>query len=133
MPTRLPDGATAVEVRNTGSVTLTDETPPKREFIIGPSYTVPRNPKLDLPPLSHPIVTAGIFADGATTGGEALIRRLNLRRRNMLQSVETSLEMIAAAGRHNVSRDRMIADFKRMADAVRRWFLPEERQVGVRV
>ena len=47
--------------------------------------------------------------------------------------METSLEMIADAGRHNVSRGHMIAEFKRMVDAVRRWYLPEERQVGARV
>jgi len=39
----------------------------------------------------------------------------------------------AGDGRHNVSRRRMIADFKRMADSVRRWYLPQEQQVGARV
>ena len=41
--------------------------------------------------------------------------------------------MIADAGRHNPSRRRMLADFKRTAESVHRWYLPEEQQAGFRV
>jgi hypothetical protein len=112
---------------------LTDEKPPKQEVVFIPPYVTPRGGKPILPRFSHPAVAAGIFADGATTGDADLIRRLVLRRCLLLQAVETSLEMIADAGRHNVSRSRMIADFKRMSESVRRWYLPQEQQVGARV
>jgi hypothetical protein len=80
--------------------------------------------------LEEPIVAAGIFADGATTGDAAPLARLVLRRSNMLLAVETTLETLLDAGTRNVPRDQLIEQFKKMADSVRRWYLPPEQQVG---
>ena len=77
-----------------------------------------------------PIVTAGIFGDGATTGDEALLRRLKLGRCNRLQAVEAALEMLSNAGRHNVPRRQLIDQFRNMADSVDHWYLPQEQRVG---
>jgi hypothetical protein len=79
----------------------------------------------------EPIVTAGIYADGATTGDAALLSGLVLRRSNMLLAVETTLETLSDAGRRNIPRDQLIAEFKKMADSLRRWYLPPEQQVGL--
>jgi len=78
----------------------------------------------------QPIVTAGIFADGAATGDTALLRRLILRRCNMLQAVEAALGMLSDAGKHNVPRRQLIEQFRNMADSVNHWYLPPEQQVG---
>jgi hypothetical protein len=78
----------------------------------------------------EPIVTAGIFADGATTGDPALLRRLILRRCNMLQAVEAALKMLSDPGGHNVPRSQMIEQFRNMADSVNHWYLPPEQRVG---
>jgi hypothetical protein len=80
---------------------------------------------------SDPVVTAGIFADGKTTGDARLVSRLILRRANLLQAVELSLETLMDAGRRNVPRERLIADFQKMANSVRHWYLPPEQRVGL--
>jgi hypothetical protein len=79
----------------------------------------------------EPIVTAGVFADDTTTGDAALLAGLVLRRSNMLLAVETTLETLSDAGRRNIPRDQLIAEFKKMADSLRRWYLPPEQQVGL--
>ena len=84
-------------------------------------------------PIDHlfdqPIVT-GIFIDGTTTGDAALLARLMLRRRNMLQAVEVALETLSDAGRRNVPRGQLIEQFRKMADFLNRSYLPPEQQVG---
>lgn len=77
-----------------------------------------------------PIVTAGIFADGTTSGDAELLRRLILRRCNMLQAVETTLDIISDAGRRNVPRDVLVGQFRKMADSLNRWYVPLEQRVG---
>lgn len=76
----------------------------------------------------EPIVTAGILADGTTTGDAALLSRLIIRRSNMLLAVETALETLSDAGRHNVPRSQLIAEFKKMANSLNRWYVPPEQQ-----
>ncbi len=77
-----------------------------------------------------PIRTAGILADGRTFGDAELLRRLILRRCNMLQVVETSLDILSDAGRRNVSRDLLVNEFRKMADSLNRWYVPPELQLG---
>jgi len=77
-----------------------------------------------------PIVTAGIFADGTTSGDAELLRRLILRRCNMLQAVETTLDIISDAGRRNVPRDVLVGEFRKRADSLNRWYVPPEQRVG---
>lgn len=81
----------------------------------------------------EPIVAAGILADGTTTGDAALLTRLILRRSNLLAAVETSLETLSDAGRHNVPRDRLIEQFRRMAGSMSHWYLPPEQLVAGRL
>jgi len=154
--TRSPSGTLIFKVKNTSEVALaafavfyqiagrnepefvyfdelTDEAAPKREFEIMPRQVIPRGGKAPVLSVSKQPVTAGIFPDGTTTGDEELIRRLVWRRCNLLQAVELSLETISDAGRHNVSRTRMIAEFKRLSDSARRWYLPPEQQVSAGV
>ena len=88
----------------------------------------PGRPAEDL--FEQPIITAGILADGTTTGDAALLTRLINRRSNMLAAVETAMEMLADAGRHNVPRDQLIEQFKKMARFVSHSYLPPEQQVG---
>lgn len=78
----------------------------------------------------QPIISAGILADGKTTGNAVLLTRLMVRRCNMLLAVETALETLALAGRRNVPRDQLIDEFRRMAGSGWRWYVPPEQQVG---
>ena len=78
----------------------------------------------------QPIITAGILADGTTTGDAGLLTRLINRRSNMLAAVETAMELLIDAGRHNVPRDQLIEQFKKIARSVSHSYLPPEQQVG---
>ena len=110
--------------------------PPSQERTVAPEHMVLgcfTNGKIVLrfPLFEEPIVTAGIFSDGTTTGDEVLLTRLILRRSNMLAAVEVALEILADAARHNVPRDQMIEQFKKMARSVSHSYLPTEQQVGL--
>jgi hypothetical protein len=83
--------------------------------------------------LEEPVVAAGIFSDGATTGDPALLSLLMLRRSNMLLAVETALEALSNAGRQGIPRYQLIVQFKKMTDSLHRWYLPAEQQIGLRV
>jgi hypothetical protein len=80
--------------------------------------------------LEPAFVSAGIFADGTTTGDAALITDLMLRRSSMLLAVETALETLSTAGRHNMPRSLVIQQFRTFADLAKRWYLTPEQQAG---
>ena len=82
--------------------------------------------------LDEPAVAA-VFADGATTGDPVLLGCLKLRRSNMLLAIDTSVETLSRAGRRNVPREQLITDFTNLADALNRWYLPEEQRIGGRI
>ena len=48
----------------------------------------------------------------------------------MLLAVEIALETLSDAGRHNVPRDQLIEQFRKMADFLNRSYLSPEQQVG---
>lgn len=103
--------------------------PPTQEYTVPvPARLRPGQRMEDL--FEPPVMTAGIFVDGATTGDAALLTRLILRRCNMLQAVETTVEMLSDAGKHNVPRDQLIDRFRKMANFLDHWYLPTEQQVG---
>ena len=77
-----------------------------------------------------PIVTAAIFTDGSTSGDASLLAKLLVRRSNMLQAVELAVEILSTAGRHNVPRAQLIAQFQTLAESVAHWYLPAEQRVG---
>jgi hypothetical protein len=81
--------------------------------------------------IEQPILTAGVFADGSTTGDAGLLTRLMFRRSNMLKAVETALEMLSEAGRRNVPRDQLVAEFKKTADSVSGRYLLGEQKIGL--
>jgi len=109
---------------------------PTREQMITPAFGVPSSRSTNGRMIYRPahyqwlVVTAGIFADGATSGDAELLRRLVLRRCNMLQAVETTLDIISDAGRRNLPRDVLVNQFRKMADSLNRWYVPPEQRVG---
>lgn len=92
------------------------------------SGTSPGHSPQDL--FGPPVVTAGIRADGTTTGDPALVRRLILRRCNMAQAVELAMDLLSDAGKHNLPRYQLIGQFRKLADSLDHWYLPPEQQVG---
>jgi hypothetical protein len=109
--------------------------PPKQERTVMPDRMISgsftnRGMVYSFPVLERPIVTAGILADGTTTGDADLLARLVLRRSNFLAAVDMALKMLSVAGRHNVPRDQLIGRFKAMEESVNRWYLPSEQCVG---
>jgi hypothetical protein len=109
---------------------------PTQEHVVTPAFGLPSGRSTSGRMIYRPahyeqaVVTAGIFADGTTSGDAELLRRLILRRCNMLQAVETTLDIISDAGRRNVPRDLLVNQFRKMADSLNRWYVPPEQRVG---
>jgi hypothetical protein len=81
----------------------------------------------------EPVIAAGIFDDGSTTGTPALLSRILLRRSNALLALETAIEALSYAGKRNVPREQLVAQFQKMAVALNRWYVPSEQQIGIQV
>lgn len=88
-----------------------------------------QNGKDSMCEFDQPIV-AGIFADGSTNGDALLLTRMMLRRSSTLLAVETTLDILSDAGRHNADRDQLVDRFQKMADSLNRWYLLPEQEAG---
>jgi hypothetical protein len=156
---RLPDGLNEVRIRNNASTSLTAfvvtvrQTPGSDSTSNAP-FIVFSDSLIDpaLPPLlaseervvidfvyhpgrrrsllEEPVIAAGIFADGTTTGDALLLNRLLMRRSNMLLAVETALETVLRAGSRNVPRQQLVDEFDRLANSLQRWYVPAEQRVA---
>lgn len=124
-----PIAAKRTDIVYSDSLIETNETPllPNQERIVQPRTVAVA------PGVEQPILTAGIFSDGSTMGDAGLLTRLVLRRSSMLLAVETALETLSDAVRRNVSRDQLVAQFKKMADFVSRNYLLQEQKVGLSI
>jgi hypothetical protein len=159
--TQSPDGPPEVRIRNNAAISLPAfvvamnpvlEAEDRTQFLVFfdvmIDQTTPLEPNHERPvPVTFrsrpgkrledlfepPIITAGILADGTTTGDAVLLTRLILRRSNMLLAVEITLETLSNAGRRNVPRDQLIEQFQKLADSMWRWYVPPEQQVGRRL
>jgi hypothetical protein len=101
---------------------------PQQEITFSPEVLVAVSPLTGKPSFSG-LRIAGLFADGTTYGDTGLATRLALRRSNLLSAVDTTLEILADAGRHNVPRSFLIGQFKTVMDALSHWYLPSEQQI----
>lgn len=107
---------------------VTEPLPPNQESALAPTRVFCKAPR-NLCQFKQPIA-AGIYSDGSTTGDVSLLAKLLLRRRTTLAAVETALETLTDAGRRNVPRDQLIAQFQKLADSARRWYIPREERVA---
>lgn len=151
---RVPDGYQRISIRNNSKLDLVAFV--VRAKPINRSPNAPSGPSLlfvdalegDWDPLAageeralsrfadafeKPILAAGIFADGSTAGDKELLGLLMSYRGNRLAAIETALDTLAEAGQGNVPRDQLVAQFKRMADGARRWYVPEEQRSAAKV
>lgn len=127
---RVTDGPLIVYVDSLIDEAATPVSPSQEHVFKEGRHFVERYGEVLYAVFERPIVTAGIFADGTTIGDATLLTGLTLRRRNMVQATELAIEMLSDAGQHNVRREQLIGQFKRMADSLNRWYLPPELQVG---
>lgn len=81
------------------------------------------------PVFEQPVVAA-ISTDGSTTGDGALLTQLLSRRSSMLSAVELAMETLRDTGHTNVPRHQLVREFEKLADSVRRWYLPVEQRIG---
>jgi hypothetical protein len=123
-----PTTANRPNIAYSDSVIETTETPllPNQERIVQPLTP-------SVFSIEQPILTAGVFADGSTIGDAGLLTRLMLRRSDMLLAVETASETLSEAGRRNVSKDQLVAQFKKMANLVSRRYLLQEQKIGLSI
>lgn len=114
----------------------TDPTVPplaaNEERVVRPERVIIGNArgKFGFPLFQQRIVVAAIHADGSTEGDASLLTRMILRRSNLLLAIETTRDMLMTAGRHNIPRDELVAQFKRMAASLDHWYLLPEQQIG---
>lgn len=102
--------------------------PPDQSYFVPVPISFRQGRMVDL--YAPPILTAAIFADGATSGDAALLRQLLSRRSSMLQAVELARDLLSEAGNRNLPRSHLVKQFQALADSGNHWYLPPEQKVG---
>jgi hypothetical protein len=78
--------------------------------------------------IAEPFETAGIFADGSTTGDQSLLALLLLRRSNMLLAADTAIDILSEAAKHNVPPSWLTGQFRRLS--LSHFYLLPEQEAG---